>query len=776
MNRAALLLGVLALLPGIAAQAAAPSIRNLDRLGLQVGGTTALTLDGDNLLPDPKLVLSAPVVRQVVRQGSTPNRVVIEVTLDKAAVPGLYNLRLANANGVSAGRVVALDHLLQRTWEEKVAALPVALHGNLTGSNKLTTSFAGKAGQALLCEVEAQRLGGKLRPVLHLYDERGRQLAWAWPTPALGGDARVSATLPEDGQYTVAVHDLQYAAAAPGNFRLKLGTWQYVDAVFPPAVRRGQSASVELLGNAAGRRVRVQAEGEAPSLPLPWANPAAASGLRPWVLVSDVPEVVEKDGATIQDVAGVPVALNGRLAKPGETDRYRLPVRPGARLRFEVFADRLGSPMDAVLELRRDNGALLARADDTPDGPDPVLDFTAPGDLKTLVIAVADLHGRGGANLIYRVVVRPLTGAPGAPDFRLSLPAAEMNVPTGGSRVIEVDVERRGYPGPVRLAFDGLPAGVRVQGVDVPAGATGALLTLTGTSPEPALTLTSLRGTSTDPDGKMTRWARDKNHPLRTRQPWVAQELAVALTPKETVSFAADWGDVAADARLVAGSSFKVPLTFTPPAEAYGGVRYYLLTSHRPPLINGRPDPNQSLRKDQGAFLELPPGKKQGEFVVLVPATLPDVPQDLAFRADLLSKDRARVVAQAFTPVRRFAVLNPLAVQLAAAQVEAPLDPKAGAEVKLAGKVERRAGFQGDVTVALAGLPPGIAAPAVAVKAAQADFQLVLRFPGNFKMLELNGLTVFATGRYDPKSPLLNRSEAAAVRVKLVPATGASKK
>ena len=198
--------------------------------------------------------MSAPIVKQVVQPKATANRVVIEVTLDKAATPGPYNLRLANVHGVSAGRVVAVDHLPQRTWEPKVASLPVSLHGTLSGSNKLTTSFAGKAGQSILCEVEAQRLGGKLRPVLHLRDERGGELAWTLPSPSLGGDARLSTTLPADGIYTVEVHDSQYAAGAPGNFRLKLGSWQYVDAVFPSAVRRGQSASVEMLGNTPGQR------------------------------------------------------------------------------------------------------------------------------------------------------------------------------------------------------------------------------------------------------------------------------------------------------------------------------------------------------------------------------------------------------------------------------------------------------------------------------------------------------------------------------------------
>src|SRR5262249_8969392 len=150
------------------ARAAAPVLRNLDRAGLQAGGTTVLTIDGDNLLPEPKLVLPLPISKQVVRPGATANRVSIEVTLDRTPVPGLYNLRLATAHGVSAARVVAVDHLSQHSWEAKLAALPAALSGSLGGSGKLTTSFVGKGGQRVLCEVEARRLGGGLNPVVHL--------------------------------------------------------------------------------------------------------------------------------------------------------------------------------------------------------------------------------------------------------------------------------------------------------------------------------------------------------------------------------------------------------------------------------------------------------------------------------------------------------------------------------------------------------------------------------------------------------------------------------
>jgi len=141
----------------------------------------------------------------------------------------MYNLWLANANGISGKTVVAVDHLPQRAFADKVDSLPVALHGTVGGSAKLRTTFVGKKDQNILVEMEAKRLGGKLRPVLHLYDEAGKHLAWSMPSPALRGDTRLKVKLPAAGKYTIELHDLQYAAPPPNHFRLMIGMWQFAD-------------------------------------------------------------------------------------------------------------------------------------------------------------------------------------------------------------------------------------------------------------------------------------------------------------------------------------------------------------------------------------------------------------------------------------------------------------------------------------------------------------------------------------------------------------------
>ena len=208
-----LLLVAFASLPGNL-RAAEPSIRNLNVRGLQIGGTTTLTIDGDELGTSPRLLLPFSA-KQQLKPGATKTQAVFDVTLEGDVQPGYHHLRVVTNEGVSAPLVIGVDRLPQRVLAATVEQLPAALHGVVSGSTSVETKFTGKAKQKILVEIEAQRLGSKLRPVVQLLNAKRLQIAWAWPTPALSGDTRLEATLPEDGTYTLAIHDLEYAAPAP---------------------------------------------------------------------------------------------------------------------------------------------------------------------------------------------------------------------------------------------------------------------------------------------------------------------------------------------------------------------------------------------------------------------------------------------------------------------------------------------------------------------------------------------------------------------------------
>lgn len=739
-----LLAASIVLAPRVAA--AEPKVRNLDTRGLQSGATTTLRIDGEALGTAPRLLLPFPA-RQQMRPGATDRSAAFDVTLADVP-PGYYHLRVVTDGGVSLPVVIAVDRLPQRPLATSVDLLPVALHGAVSGSTVVETRFPGKAGQKILAEVEAQRLGSKLRPVLHLYSPKRLQLAWSWATPALAGDTRLEATLPEDGLYTLALHDLEYAAAAPSFFRLRVGQWSFVDQVFPPVVGKGQR-SVELLGPPSPLRVDLPALQGTNILPLAWPREGTWSGPRPFVRISSRPEIVSQAAAEkVQELPAGPVGVSGRLLKPFAEDRYRVPVNAGDRIRFEVFAERYGSPLDAALVVRNAQGGELARAEDGPGTLDPVLEYTVPANLTALVVGVVDAQGRGGPRGVYRLTVDPQSADAGRADFRLTTPAQRLALPAGGRAVLPVWVERRGYQGSIALAAEGLPAGVTLEGADIPPEADGALVTVKRgeAAAEAAVTHWLGRGA----DGR-ARPVLLKEHPLEQLQPWLAREIALAPTTARAAEFQVDWRDLPADAGLVPARRLVLPVKLTRPASA-AVVRLALLTGQLPPLVNNQPDPNRALRPEK--VVELPAKAVEGELAVLVPPQLSAPVYDVTVQAELLSADKKAVLAVAQAPVRRLPVRVPLVVQLeGTGRIEAKRDAKTGTAFKIKGKVERREGLSGDVALSLTGLPSGGRAGAVTVKAGATAFALEVILPPNVPPGEVKGLKLFGTAAPDPKQP-----------------------
>jgi hypothetical protein len=372
--------------------AAEPTVRDLNVRGLQTNGTTTVTVTGDDLGKAPKLLLPF-AAKQTLKSGNTDKLAVFEVAVE-GATPGLHHFRVVTEGGVSLPVVVGVDALPQKPFAAKVEALPVALHGTLTGSTLLETTFTGKAGQKLTVEVEAERIGSKLRPVVHLYNAKKLQLEWAWGTPALSGDTRLTATLPADGTYTITLHDAEYAGAAPGFFRLKIGTFDYVEHVFPPVVTK-DTKSVELIGSASAKIDLPAVRG--PVIPLDWPKAGAWSGPRPFVELSARQEFVEPTtpGKPLELPAGR-VGVCGKLSSPGAEDKYRVAVVPNTKVRLEVFAERIGSPLDTALVIRNAAGVVLAQAEDSPGTLDPVLEYTVPDKVTAITVGVVDSQGRGG--------------------------------------------------------------------------------------------------------------------------------------------------------------------------------------------------------------------------------------------------------------------------------------------------------------------------------------------------------------------------------------------
>jgi hypothetical protein len=165
--------------------------------------------------------------------------------------------------------------------------------------------------------------------------------------------------------------------------------------------------------------------------------------------------------------------------------------------------------------------------------------------------------------------------------------------------------------------------------------------------------------------------------------------------------------------------------------------------------VNNQPDPNKALRQEKP--VELPVKVTDGEVVVLVPASLSGPVYDVTVQAELLGANK-KVLAVAYAPVRRMNVHIPIVVKLKGPdRIEAPLDAKKGTTFKIDGKIERDKDLKADVTLKLTGLPAGVKAADVIVKADATDFSFTVTLPPTVPVGEIKGVKLSGSFAPDPK-------------------------
>ena len=128
-------------------------------------------------------------------------------------------------------------------------------------------------------------------------------------------------------------------------------------------------------------------------------------------------------------------------------------------------------------------------------------------------------------------------------------------------------------------------------------------------------------------------------HPLERIQPWLATEIVIAATSAKAADFAVDWKNLPADAGLSPAGKLALPVTVKR-LDPAAPVRLALLTSQAPPLTNGQPDPNRSLRAEKP--VELAAKASDAELPLVIPAELPADSYRVAVQAELLSADKRR--------------------------------------------------------------------------------------------------------------------------------------
>lgn len=426
----------------------------------------------------------AKIVNYVQAAARASAGLTARVTIAADAEPGPREIRVVGANGTSTAfafevtnQAEALETEPNNTVEKpQVVTFPTTINGQIAAGDSDAFAFQAQKGQRLVFDCSAYRLNEASQafffPVLYLYDEKGKELAKN--TGYFSLDPLIDWTAPADGKYVVMVRDMLYRGSPASVYRLSMGSIPYKTYLFPPGGKRGTSTSVTIAGeNMQPETLQVTAPAGTGTTVRPVSTRYGAFRF----VAGDYPEYVEGNGKEAPAIT-LPLSINGRIQKAGEEDRYTFTVTQenlGAYT-FDLFADRVNSPMVGRLTLRNSKG-VLTTALGNPGARDPRLDytFTQPGEYT---LEVADAGGKSGAEYVYRV-----SAGPAAPDFQFTVGPDNPNLGPGASVYLGVRVQRRvGITGDIEVTFPKLPAGVSASPLTLAPGETQGFIILTAAS------------------------------------------------------------------------------------------------------------------------------------------------------------------------------------------------------------------------------------------------------------------------------------------------------
>jgi len=421
------------------------------------------------------------IVRYVQAAARAAAGLTARVTVPANTPPGRREIRVVAANGTSTAfgfEVTAepegVDAEPNDTVEKPQAVtFPITVSGQLGARDVDSYGFTAKKGERLVFNCSAYRMSPASQafffPVLYLYDEKGNELVRNNGYFSL--DPLIDWTAPTDGKYVVQVRDMLYRGSPSTVYRLSMGSLAYNTYLFPAGGKRGATTEVTVAGeNMESAQLSLPVAANAPIGARQVSTPR---GSFPFV-AGDYDEYIEPAEAGSRQI-NLPQALNGRITDE-KADRYTFSLTKEnlGSFTFDVYSDRINSPLEAVLTLRNERGQSLATSNGGAGSNDPRIDytFTQPGEYT---LEIEDANKKSSAAHVYRVLA-----GPSEPDFLVTVTPDNPNLGPGGSVFAQLRVQRRvGITGDIQVTFPNLPAGVTASTVVIPRDETTAFAVLT---------------------------------------------------------------------------------------------------------------------------------------------------------------------------------------------------------------------------------------------------------------------------------------------------------
>ena len=396
---------------------------------------------------------------------SISQNIILKLKIDKNASPGYRELRLTNGSWVSNPVPFYVSNVQEFNEpryqppfvkvEQGSFSYPCILNGQIMPGETDKFFFDAKKGDVLYFDLKGRALlpfvgdgvPGHFQAILEIQDLNGKQLAFAddryfHPDPVL------KFKVPADGKYQLVVRDSLYRGRNDFVYRIEI--------------------------DKNSRPYQISAPPQFAVAPI------------------ELPE-------NSKTLLTAPSVIRASISKPGEKDSYCFKAKAGEKMVIDVWARRLNSPVDGLLEIYDPDNKRVFVCDDVKrqrignimQHTDPTIIFTA---VKTGIYKAVVSDNAGAGNDDYKYYLRIDNPRP---DFRIyGYPS--MLEPSYGRGTFSVIVERfDGFNDPVTLKMIS-PDGYRLCGeTTVPAGVCQAAFTLDSFSVrKPNLTTLKMEGSA----------------------------------------------------------------------------------------------------------------------------------------------------------------------------------------------------------------------------------------------------------------------------------------
>jgi len=433
----------------------------------------------------------------------------LEITISGNAVPGRRELRIETPlgltnpivfNGGSLREVRELEPNNKKAFESyarnlklspksnlqegEPLILPVLINGQIMPGDTDRFRFKANEGEHLVVMAEARSLipylsdsvPGWFQATLTLYDSKGNRLKYI-DDYQFNPDPVCFYNITDSGEYELEIRDSIYRGREDFIYRISIGDLPFMTHLYPLGGRYGKQMKVTVAGwNISETRVKLDTKSQS-GLNYFAGNHLASKPLNQLTYhVNTLPSIKEKKYRKKQKIK-IPSMLEGKIAFPGDKSSFYLDGKKGTQMVLEVFARRLGSPLDSIVYMKDNEGNIIAKNDDfvLKDGflhkditglvthhADSYLMTTLPEDGRYQII-LEDSKKHGGENYGYRLRVSEKM-----PDFDVRFSPSSINIRRGGIVPITIHVLRKdGFTGPIQVDLKDME-GFTLQGGTIP--------------------------------------------------------------------------------------------------------------------------------------------------------------------------------------------------------------------------------------------------------------------------------------------------------------------